>query len=173
MIFLYARYILAYRFCKSRLREVLLILSSILGVIGDSKPSKDVFELAVETGREIARKGAILVCGGLGGIMEGASMGAKELGGMTICILPDYDISMGNKYVDIPIATVMGHARNVIIAATAHALIALPGSYGTLSEISHGLKLGKKVIALGRDESPPDVIVAKNPQHAVELALDV
>ena len=83
MIFLYARYILAYRFCKSRLREVLLILSSILGVIGDSKPSKDVFELAVETGREIARKGAILVCGGLGGIMEGASMGAKELGGMT------------------------------------------------------------------------------------------
>ena len=83
MIFLYARYILAYRFCKSRLREVLLILSSILGVIGDSKPSKDVFELAVETGREIARKGAILVCGGLGGIMEGASMGAKELGGIT------------------------------------------------------------------------------------------
>ncbi|MED5579453.1 MAG: TIGR00725 family protein [Nitrospinota bacterium] len=148
-------------------------MSAIIGVIGDSNPSKEVYELAVETGREIARRKAILVCGGLGGIMEAVSMGAKELGGMTIGILPDYDISKSNEYVDIPIATGMGHARNVIIAATAHALIALPGSYGTLSEISHGLKLGKKVVALGREESPPDVVLAKNPQHAVELALDV
>ncbi len=148
-------------------------MSAILGVIGDSNPSKQVYQLAVETGREIARRGAILICGGLGGIMEGASIGAKELGGMTIGILPDYDITKGNEYIDIPIATGMGHARNVIIAATAHALIALPGSYGTLSEISHGLKLGKKVVALGRKESPPDVVLAENPQHAVELALDV
>lgn len=148
-------------------------MSAILGVIGDSNPSKQVYQLAMETGREIARRGAILVCGGLGGIMEGASLGAKELGGMTIGILPDYDISKGNEYIDIPIATGMGHARNVIIAATAHALIALPGSYGTLSEISHGLKLGKKVIALGRKESPPDVVLAESPQQAVELALDV
>ena len=148
-------------------------MSAIIGVIGDSNPSKEVYELAVETGREIARRKAILVCGGLCGIMEAVSMGAKELGGMTIGILPDYDISKSNEYVDIPIATGMGHARNVIIAATAHALIALPGSYGTLSEISHGLKLGKKVVALGREESPPDVVLAKNPQHAVELALDV
>ena len=148
-------------------------MSAILGVIGDSNPSKQVYQLAMETGREIARRGAILVCGGLGGIMEGASLGAKELGGMTIGILPDYDISKGNEYIDIPIATGMGHARNVIIAATAHALIALPGSYGTLSEISHGLKLGKKVVALGRDDSPPDVVLAENPRHAVELALDV
>lgn len=148
-------------------------MSAILGVIGDSNPSKQVYQLAMETGREIARRGAILVCGGLGGIMEGASLGAKELGGMTIGILPDYDISKGNEYIDIPIATGMGHARNVIIAATAHALIALPGSYGTLSEISHGLKLGKKIVALGRDDSPPDVVLAENPRHAVELALDV
>ncbi len=148
-------------------------MQTIIGVIGDSDPSPETTSLAEEAGAEIARAGAVLVCGGLGGVMQAAARGAKEAGGLTVGVLPSYDAQSANPFIDIPIATGMGHARNVIIAATAHALIAMAGSYGTLSEIALGLKLGKPVISLGRENSPEGVVPASSAREAVRMALDV
>ena len=142
----------------------------IIAVIGDSDPSPECARLAEEAGRAIAESGATLVCGGLGGVMEAAARGAKSAGGLTVGILPGTDPGEANPHIDIPVCTGMGHARNAIIAATAIALIALEGSYGTLSEIALGLKLGRRVVALGRKESPAGVLTAKTPEEAVRMA---
>ena len=148
-------------------------MQTIIGVIGDSDPSPETAALAEKAGAEIARAGAVLVCGGLGGVMQAAARGAKEAGGLTVGVLPSYDAESANPFIDIPIATGMGHARNVIIAATAHVLIAMAGSYGTLSEIALGLKLGKPVISLGRENSPEGVVPASSAREAVRMAMDV
>ena len=146
-------------------------MRTIIGVIGDSDPAPETAALAEEAGAEIARAGAVLVCGGLGGVMEAAARGAKGAGGLTVGVLPTYDARSANAFIDIPIVTGMGHARNVVIAATAHALIAMAGAYGTLSEIAIGLKLGKRVVSLGRDESPAGVVAAPSAREAVWMAL--
>jgi len=143
----------------------------LIAVIGDSVSSPSVLRMAGEVGRLIAREGAILVCGGLGGVMEAAARGAKEGGGLTLGILPGYDPAAANPHIDLAICTGMGHARNAIIAATATALIALEGAYGTLSEMALGLKLGRRVVALGRRENPRGVLAADTPEEAVRLAL--
>lgn len=147
-------------------------MQTIIGVIGDSAPAPETAALAEEAGAEIARAGAVLVCGGLGGVMEAAARGAKEAGGLTVGVLPTYDAGSANSFIDIPVVTGMGHARNVIIAATAHALIAMAGAHGTLSEIAIGLKLGKRVISLGRDASPAGVVPAASVREAVRMALE-
>lgn len=147
-------------------------MKPIIGVIGDSNPAEKTRLLAGETGRLIADAGAILVCGGLGGIMEAAARGAKEAGGLTVGVLPGYEAAAANSYIDIPICTGMGHARNAIIAATACALIALEGAHGTLSEMALGLKLGRRVIALGRQSSPDGTEMASSPGEAVQMALE-
>lgn len=146
-------------------------MRTIIGVVGDSDPDPETTSLAWAAGDAIARAGAVLACGGLGGVMRAAARGAKEAGGLTVGILPSYDAKSANPFIDIPIATGMGHARNVIIAATAHALIALAGAHGTLSEIALGLKLGKRVVALGRVRSPQGVVAASSPEEAVRMAL--
>ena len=105
----------------------------IIGVIGASQPSAEGLRMAEVVGREIASRGAVLVCGGLGGVMEAASKGAVEAGGEVMGILPGPDKLSANPYVTLPVPTNMGHARNVIIAHTAEALIAVEGEYGTLS----------------------------------------
>jgi uncharacterized protein (TIGR00725 family) len=92
--------------------------------------------------------GATLVCGGLGGVMEGACRGAREGGGQTVGILPGQDKAQANRYVDIPIVTDLGQARNVLVVRNSDLLIAISGGYGTLSEISIALKIGKPVIGL-------------------------
>ena len=143
----------------------------LIGVIGAGSCSEEVEELAFEVGREIARSNAILVCGGLEGVMAAAARGAKQLGGHTVGILPGPSIDEANAYIDFPIATDMGHARNVIIANTAQVLIAVAGSYGTLSEIALALKIGKGVIALQPQFSIPGVRVVTSPQEAVREAL--
>jgi uncharacterized protein (TIGR00725 family) len=120
----------------------------IFGVIGGSNCSPAILRLSEEIGKYIAEAGGIVICGGLGGVMEYACKGAKEAGGTTIGILPGSDVGDANKYVDIPIATGLGMARNVIIIHTAAVVIAVDGSYGTLSEIAHSLNIGKPVIAL-------------------------
>jgi uncharacterized protein (TIGR00725 family) len=109
----------------------------IVAVIGASVVSSDeVRRLARETGAEIARRGYLLVCGGMRGVMEEAARGAREEGGITIGILPGKDRTDANPYIDIPILTAMSHARNAIIVRTADCVIAIDGSYGTLSEIA-------------------------------------
>jgi len=122
--------------------------TKIIGVIGASEADKDLLEMAHQLGRDIAQNGWILVTGGLGGVMEASSKGANEEGGMVIGILPTASTKDANDYVTVPIATNMGHARNVIIAHTADALVAVGGGYGTLSEIAVAKKLGKRVFGI-------------------------
>jgi uncharacterized protein (TIGR00725 family) len=120
----------------------------IVAIIGASEADADLIKHAEEVGRGIAQNEWILVTGGLGGVMQAASRGANEEGGTVVGILPTSSTSDANQYVNIPIATNMGHARNVIIAHTADVLVAIGGGYGTLSEIAISNKLGKKVFGL-------------------------
>ncbi|MBP8645676.1 MAG: TIGR00725 family protein [Syntrophobacteraceae bacterium] len=143
----------------------------IIGVIGTGNSTPALDTLAREVGREIARCGAILVCGGLGGVMEAAAAGAKEVGGTTVGILPGSGVEDANPYIDVPIATNMGQARNAVIVHTADVLIAVDGEYGTLSEMAMALKIGKPVIALKPRFSIPEVVVMEHPREAVEKAI--
>ncbi len=149
-----------------------------IAIIGGGQCSPETAKLAEDVGRELAKRGAVLVCGGLGGVMEAACRGASAEGGMTIGILPGESRRSANPYVQIPIVTGMGHARNVAVVKSAQAVIAIDGSYGTLSEIGHALQNGIPVIGLGtwslsRNGQPDEaIIVAKNPAEAVEIALD-
>ncbi|MBC8412357.1 TIGR00725 family protein, partial [bacterium] len=119
-----------------------------ISVIGAGSCNSTIYDLAEELGRLIANNGATLITGGLGGVMEAASKGAIEAGGTTIGILPGNDKSEANTYVQIPIVTGMGHARNVIVVKSADAVIAVAGELGTLSEIAIALKTGKPLIGL-------------------------
>jgi hypothetical protein len=125
-----------------------MIKKVIIAVIGGSKASNKDKTAAFEVGRLIAENDAILICGGLSGVMTEAARGAKSAGGTTIGILPSDDKKSANEFIDIVIPTGMGMARNVIIARTADALIAVSGEYGTLSEIAFGLQLNKPVIGI-------------------------
>jgi uncharacterized protein (TIGR00725 family) len=118
----------------------------IVAVIGASDATPELSEFAEAVGKGIAERGFILVSGGLGGVMEAASKGARGAGGTVVGILPTGSAADANPHVEIPIATNMGHARNVIIAHTADALVAVGGGYGTLSEKAIAKKLGKPVV---------------------------
>jgi uncharacterized protein (TIGR00725 family) len=142
-----------------------------IGVIGAGVCSEEVGKLAEEVGERIAEAKAVLVCGGLGGVMEAASKGAKNKGGTTVGILPGFDKQDANPYIDFPIVTGLGEGRNVLVVRNSDALIALPGQFGTLSEISFALKFGKPVIGLSTWEVSNQIIQVKNPQEAVEKAL--
>jgi uncharacterized protein (TIGR00725 family) len=120
----------------------------IIAVIGAGQCENSIYQLAFQVGEEIAKRGAILVCGGLGGVMEAAAKGASMAGGITVGILPGPSSNSANPFIMIPVATDMGQARNVIIAHTADALVAVAGGAGTLSEIGHGLKIGKPIVGL-------------------------
>ena len=148
----------------------------IISVIGDGNPTEKISLLAEEVGTLLAKKDIIIVCGGLEGVMESVCRGAKKYGGTTIGIIPGVKASDANKWVDIPICTGMYQARNVIIATTGDAIIAIGGKYGTLSEISHALSINKPVIGLNTwnlsqiKNINPSIIQAKNPIDAVTLA---
>jgi len=117
----------------------------LVSVIGGHKCDAKVAGLAGQVGETIAREGAVLVCGGLGGIMEAACRGAKKAGGLTMGIIPGEDKDSANQFVDIVIPTGMGYSRNTLVAGAGDIIVALPGEYGTLSEISFGLIAKKKV----------------------------
>ena len=138
-----------------------------IAVVGGGECSPEVFEMACRLGRLLAEKGHILICGGLGGVMEAVCRGAKEAGGLTVGILPDEKAS-ANGFVDIAIATGMGHARNAIIVKSADAVIALPGEHGTLSEIALALKMGKRVISLSNWDVP-GALKAQSSEEAIRL----
>lgn len=149
----------------------------LISVIGSSDCSKKEARLAEEVGRELARHGAILICGGLGGVMEAACKGAASQGGTTVGILPGNSHGDANPYVKIPIVTGMGYARNAIVARSGQAVIAIGGSHGTLSEIAHALQYDIPVIGLGtwslsrggvEDRS---IIVVQSAAEAVDKAL--
>jgi hypothetical protein len=149
-----------------------MVLSmKLIGVIGASHCSPEIYELARHVGVAIAKANAVLVCGGLGGVMEAACRGAKESGGLTIGILPGADKNEANAYVDIPIVTGMRDARNVIIARSADGLIAVSGEYGTLSEIAFAKKFGKPVVSLKSWSFDSTIPQADNAEQAVALLL--
>ena len=120
-----------------------------IGVIGSGDPEMRRDPMAVEVGSLIANNNAVMVCGGLSGIMEAASFGVEQQGGVTIGILPGSDKGEANPYVTYCVPSGLGVARNVMIVRTADALIALPGSHGTMSEIALALNTGKPVVDLG------------------------
>jgi uncharacterized protein (TIGR00725 family) len=145
----------------------------IISVIGAGTCNNEIYSIAEEIGKLIAQKGAILVTGGLGGVMEAASKGALDAGGTTVGILPGFSKEDANKYVSIPITTGLSHARNIIIARSADVVIAVSGEYGTLSEIAVALKLGKPVIGVKTWENIDGLIEADSSQEAVNKAFEL
>jgi len=152
-----------------------------IGVIGSSSADEELYKVSESLGEEIARAGCILVCGGLTGVMEATSKGAKKLGGLTVGILPGVGKTEANRYIDVKVVTAMSHARNVVIARTADVLIAVGGALGTLSEISLGLKMGKPVIVLECVDGIGEMVrgidqnlyFSKSPKEAVKIALEL
>ena len=154
-----------------------MMSKKFIAVIGSGDCSPEEAGLAEEVGRELARNNVILICGGLGGVMEAACKGAASAGGVTIGILPGDIRQTANHYVQIPIITGLGEARNVIVVKSAQAVIAIGGSFGTLSEISHARQnkipvIGLNTWELARNGRPDNsIITAQTPAEAVNKAL--
>lgn len=159
-----------------------LIRPPYVAVIGDGEPvgpdAHRILEWAEEVGQQLARGGAVVITGGLGGVMRAASRGALMAGGETIGILPGADPSEANEFVRTPIATGLGVARNLVVVTSADAVIAVGGRHGTLSEIGLALRMGRHVVGLSswRLESDhrmggPRVHRASGPRDAVTIAL--
>jgi hypothetical protein len=142
-----------------------------IAVIGGSKPGRQAADSAFEVGRLLARAGAVVVCGGLGGVMEAACRGARQEGGFAIGILPGGSPADANPWVDVPIATGLGYTRNALVVMNADAVIAVDGEYGTLSEIAYGKIHGKKVVGLGTWDVK-GIIIAATADEAVRMALE-
>ncbi|MDR7419794.1 MAG: TIGR00725 family protein [Armatimonadota bacterium] len=147
-----------------------------IGVIGERNASADLLAAAEEVGREVGRRGGILICGGMEGVMEAASRGAALAGGTVVGILPGATADDANAFVTVPVVTGMGEGRNVIIARTAEAVIAVGGAYGTLSEIAFALHFGVPVIGLATwglhraGQTADPIRRADTPRQAVEWA---
>ncbi|KPK69574.1 hypothetical protein AMJ87_10330 [candidate division WOR_3 bacterium SM23_60] len=142
----------------------------IIAVIGGSETDTPNLALAEKVGELIAQQGAILITGGMSGVMEAASRGAKRANGLVIGVLPTGDKESANPYVDIPIVTEMSHARNFIIARTCDCAIAIDGKYGTLSEIAFCLMCGIPVVGLNTWNIDAPIIRAQTADEAVAIA---
>jgi uncharacterized protein (TIGR00725 family) len=145
-----------------------------IAVIGGGNSNQSILELAEAVGRELASRGAVVVTGGLGGVMQAACRGARSASGIALAIIPGDEIDQANQFASAVCVTGMGWTRNALVVRSADALIALPGSVGTRSEIAFADVDGKKVIALGdwgEDGSPQVFGVASTAAEAVELAL--
>lgn len=144
-----------------------------IAITGAGDATGEIYEQAQEVGRLIAKRNGLVVCGGLGGVMEAAARGATEAGGTAIGVLPDEDRGRANPYLSYSIATGMGQARNLTLVCSADVVIAIGGGYGTLSEIGLARKVGRPVVSLGSWEiGERHVIAASSPGEAVEAAFD-
>ena len=147
-----------------------------IGVCGPHVCSKEERELGRAVGAEIARRGGILVCGGLGGLMEAAAEGAKGEGGLTVGILPGDEAADANPFIDVALPTGLGAVRNALLVRACDTVIAIHGGYGTLSEIAFALRLGVPVVGLNtwsvaRDgKTDPGIYTADDPDSAVAAA---
>jgi uncharacterized protein (TIGR00725 family) len=145
----------------------------LVAVCGESDPQTPLADLAFELGRGIAERDAVLICGGLTGVMEHAARGARAAGGLTIGLLPGDDPDEANPYIDIAIATGLGHARNAVLARTADGVVAVGGGLGTLSEIALALRNGRPTVGIqtwrfDRDRrTEPELPTAANPKEAL------
>ncbi len=143
-----------------------------VAIIGTGVAEGSLYHLAEEVGFLLGKEGAIIYTGGLGGVMEAALKGAKEAGALTIGILPGQKAEEANPYVDIPIVTDMGHARNVILVRSVEFVVSIGGGYGTLSEIALALKMWKPVIGLKTWENIPGVYYVRSPEEVVSKILE-
>lgn len=148
----------------------------LIAVVGSSEATPQEAEWAHRVGRSLAEAGAVVICGGRGGVMEAVCRGAVEAGGWTVGILPGTDHREANPYVRLPLPTGLGEIRNALVVRAAHAVIAIGGEFGTLSEIALALKWGIPVIGLGTwSVHRPGVSVpletAATPEEAVARAL--
>ena len=150
-----------------------------VAVVGSGVAPAAVLADAEEVGRALGEAGAVVVCGGLGGVMEAACRGAREAGGLTVGILPGSDRGAANPWVSVALPTGLGEARNALVARAADAVIAVGGEFGTLAEIALALKAGTPVVGLGtwelaRDGAPVDAIVrVADAREAAERALEL
>jgi len=144
----------------------------VVSVIGGHKCTDEVEQLAQKLGKKLAKVAEILVSGGLSGTMKAVCQGFKAGGGLTIGIIPSYSKKDANEFVDIPIPTGLGLARNVLVVQAGDIVVALPGEYGTLSEIAYCMQFGKPVISLGSWDMP-GVIKVKTVEEAVEKVKEV
>lgn len=148
-----------------------------VGVIGSGESEPELDRIAESIGRELAEAGAVLVCGGLGGVMEAACRGAVGAGGATVGLLPGADTRASNRWVTLAIPTGLGELRNGLIVRASDVLIAIGGEYGTLSEIGFALKVGRPVVGVGTwtllrpDGEVDTTMVVSEPDAAVDLAL--
>ena len=141
--------------------------SAYVGVVGAGDCSDSVYDLARQVGDGIGKRGWIMVCGGMGGVMEGAARGCYEAGGMTVGLLPGLEKTSANPYIKIPIPTGLDEGRNLVLVRTADALISIAGGYGTLSEIALALKMNKPVIGLETWKDIGGVHYVSSPQEAI------
>ncbi|UCB47784.1 MAG: TIGR00725 family protein [Deltaproteobacteria bacterium] len=144
-----------------------------IGVIGAGECSDKTYQLARNLGSEIGKKGWILVCGGLGGVMEAAARGCAEAGGMTVGILPGLDKASANLYIKIPLATGFGEGRNLLVVRASDVLVSVAGGYGTLSEIALALKVNKTVIGLETWENIRGVQYVSDPEEAIQKIIEL
>ena len=147
-------------------------LKNIIGVIGASYAEESIYTIAFDVGREIANNKCVLLCGGMGGVMEAACKGAKSNNGITIGILPGTDPDEGNDFIDVPIVTGFSHARNLIIVRSSRVIIAIGGEFGTLSEIAFALKLNTPIIGLNTWDVSEKIIKTGTADEAVSKALN-
>ncbi len=139
-----------------------------VAVIGSGAEWEDAAE---EVGRLLARSGCTVITGGLGEVMTAAHRGAKAEGGVTVAILPGEDRLSANEWADHVVVTGIGHARNLAVAASGDAVIAVGGSYGTLAEMAFALRLGRPVVAVDGAPAVDGALGAATAAEAVELAL--
>jgi len=142
-----------------------------IAISGGGACTRATARLARAVGREIADAGAVLVCGGRGGVMAAAARGASERGGTVLGLLPGYDHGAGNRHLTLRVPTGLGHARNVLVAAAGDVLIALPGRHGTLSEVALARVLGRPVVGLGAWHDVDGVARARDARDAVRRAV--
>ena len=147
-----------------------------IAVVGGGRCDAAEYSVAQRLGRLIGLEGAVLVCGGLAGVMEAAARGAKDVGGVTIGILPGHDRAPANPYLDYAISTGMGQARNLAVVSSGDVVIAVGGGYGTLSEIGLAAKIGRPVVILGgwrlqRDKGTEGIWYASSPEEALTWPL--
>ena len=140
-----------------------------VGVIGAGECPDSVYQIARDVGHEIGKKGWILVCGGLGGVMEGAAKGCSEAGGMTVGILPGLEKESANPHIKITVPTGLGEGRNLLVVRASDVLVAIAGGHGTLSEIALALKTNKPVIGVETWKNIEGVQYVGTPQEAIEV----
>ena len=143
-----------------------------VAVVGSGEATGELYDAAREVGRLVAESGGVVVCGGLGGVMEAAARGATERDGVAIGVLPDEDRGRANPYLSYSVATGMGQARNLAVVCSADVVVAVGGEYGTLSEIGLALKVGRPVVGLKSWELPGHVLVARSPGETVQQAFE-